>query len=217
MQNPVHDRYARIASLTGAEAEPLVTLFEAIACTEGWQPGGQLRAHRESSVYFGVSVAGELAGGMQVLRADAAGRFPFHAVWPEVVLEAPCRTAHVCVLAIRPERRGHLRLFWPLLIELWRFCVARDIAAIVIEATPPMLARYRRLGFDLAVIGALRPHWGEDCYLCRADATMVAGAVLTRAVRSPAFRSLAIRAMRPLADASRADNVDCAEAAAVPS
>ena len=95
--------------------------------------------------------------------------------------------------------------------------MARGIEAIVIEATPPMLARYRRLGFDLTVIGELRPHWGEDCYLCQADATLVAGAMLRRAVRSPAFRAIVTEAMRPLASSVCVANVDCAEDILVPS
>ena len=199
------------------EVEALIALFEAIAEKEGWQPGGQLRAHQNASTYFAAYVGEELAGGMQIVLPAPGEPFPFHAVWPDV--QAPCHTAHVAVLAVRPERRGHLRLFWPLLVELWRFCVAHRLESIVIEATPSMLARYRRLGFDLTVIGALRLHWGEACCLCRADATAVEGAVLTQAVRSPAFRTLVHQAMQPLAQAVHggADISDCAQEAAVPS
>ncbi len=210
------------------EVEALIALFEATAEKEGWQPGGQLRAHLNASTYFAAYVGDELAGGMQIVLPAPGEPFPFHAVWPEASAQAiePCRVAHVAVLAIRAERRGHQRLFWPLLIELWRMCVRQCIQAIVIEATPPMLARYRRLGFELCVIGPLRSHWGEDCYLCRADATMVAGAVLTRAVRSPCFRSLVVQAMRPLVETSGAaaagasecvGAADCAPVVSVPS
>lgn len=204
------------------EVEALIALFEAIAEKEGWRPKDQLRAHQDASSYFGAYVGGELAGGMQIVMPAPGEPFPFHAVWPEASVQAhaPCRVAHVAVLAIKAERRGHQRLFWPLLIELWRMCVRQGVQAIMIEATPSMLARYRRLGFDLRVIGPLRPHWGEECYLCRADATLVAGAVLTRAVRSPAFRSLVSQAMRPFAATigeAGAGAVDCVRDVFVPS
>ena len=155
-------------------------------------------------------VGGELAGGMQVVLPNAAGMLPFQAVWPDVEVIAPCRTAHVPILAIRPEFRGPLRLFWPLCAELWRLCAARGLDSIVIEATPQMLARYRRIGWSLDVIGGLRMHWGEECYLCQADVRAVAGTLLARALRSPGFRSLVCHAARPIR------NADCAPSLALP-
>lgn len=193
-----------------SEAEALIDLFEAIARQEGWQPGEHLRTHSEQSAYFAAYVGGEVAGGMQVVVPDTQGRLPFQAVWPEVVLDAPCRTAHVPILAIRPQFRGPLRLFWPLCVELWRFCAVHNLDTIVIEATPSMLARYRRIGWTLDVVGELRMHWGEACYLCRADVQAVAGAILLRAVRSSAFRTLVLQAMRPLGD------TDCVLGLALP-
>ena len=92
----------------------MATFFERIARQEGWQPGGQLRAHGNASIYFAAYVDGELAGGMQVVLPAPGEPFPFHGVWPEV-REASSRILHVAVLAVQPERRGHLRLFWPLL------------------------------------------------------------------------------------------------------
>lgn len=202
-----------VAHLTGDAAEPLITMFEAIARKEGWQPGEQLRAHRDVSVYFGIYVEGELAGGMQVVLPDAAGRFPFHAVWPEAAVEVPCRTAHVAVLAVRSELRGNLRLFWPLCVELWRFCVDRGIETLVLEATPAMRARYCRLGWPLRQIGETRTHWGEPCVLTAMNVQAVGGAMLTRAVRSPAFRTLILEAMRPLAEHSGRTVNNCVPAA----
>ena len=182
------------------DVDRIIALFELIAQQEGWQPGDQLRAHRDASVDFGVSVEGELAGGMQVVLPDEAGRFPFHTVWSEAAVEAPCRTAHVAVLAVRSELRGNLRLFWPLCVELWRFCVARGIETLVLEATPAMRARYCHLGWPLQQIGEMRSHWGEPCVLTAMNVQAVGGAMLTRAVRSPAFRTLIMEAMRPLVE-----------------
>ena len=38
------------------DKELVIQLFEGIAAAEQWQPGDQLRAHVERSVYFGVWV-----------------------------------------------------------------------------------------------------------------------------------------------------------------
>ena len=59
-------------------------------------------------------------------------------------------------------------------MELWRSCEAQGITELWLEATPPTLAVYRRLGFPLKVVGELRTHWGEDCYLCRMGVAEVA-------------------------------------------
>ena len=107
--------------------EALIALFEAIAQEEGWQPGEQLRAHQDALCLLRrVHVDGTLAGGMQVTVAGwGKDSLPFQAVWPDADASAPCRTAHVPILAIRPEFRGPLRLFWPLCVELWRFCTVQ--------------------------------------------------------------------------------------------
>ena len=152
---------------------------------------------------------------MQVVLPDAAGRFPFHAVWPEAAVEVPCRAAHVAVLAVRAELRGNLRLFWPLCVELWRFCISREIETLVLEATPAMRDRYCRLGWPLRQIGETRTHWGEPCVLTAMSVQAVGGAMLTRAVRSPAFRTLILEAMRPLADRADCALNNCVQAHAV--
>ena len=116
---------------------------------------------------------------------------------------------------MRSELRGNLRLFWPLCVELWRFCVAREIETLVLEATPAMRARYCRLGWPLRQIGEARTHWGEPCVLTAMSVQAVGGAMLTRAVRSPAFRSLILEAMRPLADRADCALNNCVQAHAV--
>ena len=100
------------------------------------------------------------------------------------------------VLALQSRYRNRPSLFWSLCAELWRFLVAEGMEAVILEATPAMLARYCRLGFPLERIGELRLHWGEDCYLCRMDLRMVAGAMLMQAGKSPIYRTHVGKAAR---------------------
>jgi hypothetical protein len=177
------------------EIESLMRLFEQVAEEEGWQPEGQLRAERPTARYLALTVGGELAGGLQVVLPDTAGCLPYLAVWPETAV--PGRTAHATVLAVRREHRGRPSLFWLLCSEAWRLCVMEGIDGLVIEATPDMLRRYRRVGWPLEVVGDLRTHWGEKCYLCRMDVCALAGTMLVRALRSPMYRDMVARAIRP--------------------
>jgi hypothetical protein len=184
-----------VVPLTGAgEIESLLGLFEQVAAEEGWQPGGQLRAERPTALYLGIAVGGELAGGLQVVLPDAAGCLPYLSVWPEVIV--PGRTAHATVLAVRREHRGRPALFWLVCSEAWRLCAQEGIDGLTLEATPDMLQRYRRVGWPLEVIGDLRMHWGEECYLCRMDVCTLAGTMLVRALRSPMYRDMVVRAIR---------------------
>lgn len=116
-------------------------------------------------------------------------------MWPDADL-AGAVTAHVTILALERPYRGRPGLFGPLCVELWRWCHDRNVAQIVIEATPPTLRLYRRLGWPLEVIGELRPHWGEECYLCRMGVRQVAEALADRAGRSPSYRLLVEQAYR---------------------
>ena len=190
------EQEVQIVPLQDAQIEPLLRLFEEIAQEEGWQPGEQLRASQDTSHYFAVYAGNVLAGGMQLALPQKDQPFAFQSVWPDVRLDAAEQTAHVAVLAIHPAFRGHRRLFWPLCVELWRCCVLHGVTRIVIEATPSMLARYRRIGFDLDIVGDLRLHWGEECYLCQAQVQAVAGSMLMRSLRSPMYRALVSQAMR---------------------
>ena len=56
-----------VSVLSPWQAELLLALFESVARQEGWQPGGQIRAYREHSVYFAASVGEELAGGLHLV------------------------------------------------------------------------------------------------------------------------------------------------------
>ena len=71
------------------------------------------------------------------------------------------------------------------------------------EATPATLKLYQRLGWPLEIIGDLRPHWGEGCYLCRMDVQDVAAALALKAQKSQTYRLLVEQAYRPGVTACR--------------
>ncbi|MGC4044840.1 MAG: hypothetical protein QM758_13690 [Armatimonas sp.] len=183
------------------EAEPVVQLFEGIANLEGWQPGDQLRAHTERSIYFGAFDANRLVGGLQLVASDQAGRFSSHEVWPEIPLaDKAMPTLHAAVLAVIPEFRGRdgAAAFWSLGIVLWRHCVENGVKAVYLEATPKMLRCYRLLGWPLEVIGELREHWGEPCYPCQLSVRDVAGSLAERSLRSTTYRGIFTAAIQPV-------------------
>ena len=149
----------------GAETDALIGSFERIAAELAWQPVDQLRAYQGVALHLAVRVGEELAGGLQVVLGSGEADLPYRRVWPEAGA-AGASAAHVTILALEKPYRGHPGLFGPLCVELWRHCDAGNIGQIVIEATPVTLRLYRRLGWPLKVIGDLRLHWGEECYLC---------------------------------------------------
>ena len=178
------------------ECEELLAYLEAVAREQGWLPGTAMRNYPDTARYIALRENGVLAGGLQLVLPGPDGIRSYHAVWPEVIISNPSRTAHVTVLALLARYRNRPALFWSLCAELWRFLIAEDIEAVILEATPAMLARYCRLGFPLERIGDLREHWGEECYLCRMDLRMVAGAMLMQAGKSPIYRTLVGKAAR---------------------
>jgi len=100
------------------EQERLTALFERIAAMEGWQPEDALRRYGERSVYLAASLNGEIQGGAQLVLPDAAGGLPGRDVWPEVDQTGEGPAAHVAVLALLPQARGHASLFGRLCVEL---------------------------------------------------------------------------------------------------
>lgn len=174
----------------------LLALFERIAHEQGWRPGDALGAHCDRSAYFAARVGGLLAGGLQLVLPRAGLPLPCRAVWPEAgVAGEPdaldgVGTAEVLILALLPQCRGRHGLLWPLCVAMWRLCVAEGVTSLLLEATPPTLAVYRRLGFPLEVVGGLREHWGEDCYLCRMGVREVAEALAAKAARSRTYREV---------------------------
>ena len=191
------DGEIKVAALApGAETDALIGLFERVAGELSWQPEGQLRACLDSAWHLGILAGEELAGGLQAVsgKGDA---LPSRRVWPEVETGGAA-TAHVTILALERQYRGRPRLFGCLCVELWRRCVATGMGQIVIEATPPTLRLYRRLGWPLRIIGDLRPHWGEECYLCCMGVQAVGDALAAKAERSGSYRALVDQAYRDL-------------------
>ncbi len=187
----------RVVRLTRPEEiETLVHLFEEVANSEGWQPEGALRLHQKRSVYLAMLVQGELAGGLQLVLTSAGNTLPYQTLWQEVTIGTSRRCAHVLVLALAERFRGRSFLFWPLVIEMWRFCVGAGIAILFLEVTPRVLPLYRRLGWPLVIQGALRRHWGEECFLCTLGINEVAQALLQRAERSDSYRRILAQAFR---------------------
>jgi len=189
---------AQVVSLApGAETDALIGFFGRIAAELAWQPGDQLCLYQDAALHLAVRVGEELAGGLQVIIGAGEAGMPYRRVWPEAGT-AGAATAHVTILALEKKYRGHPGLFGPLCVELWRCCSDRNIERIVIEATPPTLRLYRRLGWPLKIIGELRPHWGEECYLCAMGVREVADALAAKAGRARSYRALVDQASRGL-------------------
>ena len=180
------------------EKAELLGVFKLISQELGWQPGEWLDTSPATAHYIAVNVGEELAGGLQIVLPSVQGELPYVGVWPEVILSAPCRTAHVTILALSQKYRGKQGLFWSLCIEMWRFCTEQGMDTLVLEATPSMMERYRKLKWPLESIGDLRLHWGEECYLCQMDLRTAAGAMLIQAQRSPSYRTLIGKAARSI-------------------
>ncbi len=184
---------ASVVRLDGQTEEVghLVTALEQIAADLSWQPGQQLREYQAQAVHFAAYADGVLAGGMQLVPATLSQTLPCELVWPEVTLPRRDRTAHIAIMALRPEHRGTAGLLWPLCIAMWRYCAAHSLTDISLEVTPDLYRLYRRLGWPLEIVGSLRPHWGEDtCYLCRMGVAEVAGEMMIRATQASTYRSI---------------------------
>lgn len=184
-----------VALAPGAEVDALIEFFARIAAELSWQPGDQLGVYQDAALHLAVWVGEELAGGLQVVMGAGEAGMPYRRVWPEAGRDETA-TAHVTILALEKRFRGQPGLFGPLCVELWRCCRAANVERIVIEATPPTLRLYRRLGWPLKIIGGLRPHWGEECYLCAMGVREVADALAARAERASSYRVLVDQAHR---------------------
>jgi len=188
----------RVVRLTSPnDVTVLRVALERIAAELSWQPGDQLQAYQAAALHLAVRVGEELAGGLQVVLGAGEADLPYRSVWSEVEV-AGTAAAHVTILALERKYRGRPGLFGPLCVELWRCCIDRNIGQIVIEATPPTLRLYRRLGWPLRIIGDLRPHWGEECYLCCMGVREVADALAGKAERACSYRALVEQARRGL-------------------
>lgn len=191
----------RIVSLTTPdEAETLVCVLEEIAQELGWQPGNSLRHHLADAYHVAVLVGETVVGGLQAALGAPTGTQSHQGVWHDVHLPDPLGVLHVTMLALKEDQRGQPHLFGSLCVELWRLCVASGVHTILLEATPPTLRVYRRLGWPLEIIGDLRLHWGEECCLCRMGVQEVADVLKCKARCAVSFRALVQQAYRSQPD-----------------
>lgn len=185
-----------VTFLYDCEIETLIRVFEEIATEEGWQPDGQIREYGSNSVFFAALVDGQIAGGLKLVVANGRDPMPASHVWPEIELRDRTDVAHAAILALKSEYRGHDGLFGSLCVEMWRYCVASRIKEIYLECVPKNLTLYRRIGWPLEVVGKLRTHWGEKCYLCRMGTDDVARSLCDKALRSEGTSKLVSQASR---------------------
>ena len=188
MRKPREESAVRLCD--PGESVRLIEVLEGIAAELSWQPGEQLRAYSSIAIHFAAYVDSVVAGGLQLVPASLCETLPCELVWPEVRLPRRAETAHISIMAVRREYRGNAELLWPLCIAMWRYCASHHIADISLEVTPNLYRLYRRLGWPLEIVGSLRPHWGEDCFLCRMGTTEVAGAMVVKAMQSRAYRGI---------------------------
>ena len=197
MNTLLHTDHIEVALLEqGKEVQELLILFQHVAEELTWQPGEFLCSASPSSAHLAGFVGGQLAGGIQIVIQNEEGHLPCQRVWQELEFTKEECLGHVTIMALAPEFRGCPGLFWSLCVELWRYCVAHRIEGIVLETTPRMFHLYRRIGWPLQVIGELRRHWGEDCYLCKMQTIEVAGSLLVKALRSQWYQELVCQACR---------------------
>jgi hypothetical protein len=190
---------ARIGQLwTTDEVDGLIAVFEQIATELSWQPGTQLRDFQGTATHLAILVNDEISGGLQVITGTSADKLPYRRVWPEICALEGVTVAHITILALKKEYRAKFNLFWPLCVELWRHCVAQGATEMRLEATPDTMNLYKRIGWPLEVIGDLRMHWGEPCYLCRMGIVDVAGSMVVRALRSATYQAVLQGMSRPL-------------------
>ena len=177
-----------------SEIRSLLKVFSAIADEEGWQPGNYLETVPTGSIHIALECDGEIVGGLQAVLPDAANKLPCHNVWPEVLL--PKHSIHVTIIAIKPEFRGRIELFWAICQDLWTYCADTNTKTILLECTPPMFAIYKRLGLPLQTVSEPRVHWGEMCFLTSVETVVVAGSVVMKARKSEVFRRLVLDALQ---------------------
>jgi hypothetical protein len=178
------------------EIEALVNVFQDVVAEKGWQPEGALSLYRDWSFYFGLEVRGQFAGGLQLELPDATGSLSCQSIWPEVNIGPSHRCAHVTILALNRAFRGQGRLFWHVVVEMWRYCVGKGINRLFIEVSPRILPLYLRLGWPLQAQGEARLHWGAPTYLRTLGIPEVAEAILRRAEHSPYYQQIIAQAFR---------------------
>ena len=185
------DDHVRVVQMTSPEeTDALLTVLEQIARELAWPLGDQLRRGQAYSEHFALTLDDAVIGGLQAVPGSLHPPSPHQAVWPDVAVADPHRTLHVTLMALLPQYRGRAFLFWPLCVDLWRYCIAEGLDTILLETTPATLRFYRRIGWPLETIGELRPHWGEECVLCRMDVREAEAIICRKAGRAASYQAL---------------------------
>lgn len=195
------DDHVRVVQMTSPEeGDTLLTVLEQIAREFAWPLGNALRQAQSGAQHFALTLDGAVIGGLQAVPGSLRPS-PHQAVWPDVAVADPHRTLHVTLMALLPQYRGRAFLFWPLCVELWRYCIAEGFEAILLETTPATLRFYRRIGWPLEEIGDLRPHWEEECLLCRMDVQEAGAIVCRKAGRTASYQALVQQGYRTVEEA----------------
>ncbi|MDE2125256.1 MAG: GNAT family N-acetyltransferase [Armatimonadetes bacterium] len=178
------------------EIDALLGLFDEVVAERDWQPGDALGCDQYRSAYFGLLVNDELAGGLQIAFPDRTGGLSCQHVWPDVPTGPNGRCAHVELLVVHKPFRGRASLYWHLVAETWRYCVAEGVTRLYIETNPRTYALYRRIGWPLQIQGEPRLHWGAQTYLCTLEMAEVAKSILCRAANSEHYHDVVMQAFR---------------------
>src|SRR5262245_17021695 len=178
---------ALTAAAHGSQVAQIHALFEQTAVEMAWQPGDQITAYPESSIYFAFEESGQIQGAVQLVRGGTREGLPVLTVWPELNLAGRRDVADVALVALRKDLRGRRHLYWALYAAMWRYCVRSGIAELWMEVPHEKLASYRGLGWPLVVEGPLRMHWEEPCFPCRVSVRGVGEAMIARARQGGTF------------------------------
>jgi hypothetical protein len=186
-----------ISSVTEAhEREALLCLFHRVAHEKGWRPGEDVGRETAHSWFIAAELNGGLVGGIEVRQRDEAGTLPIYCTWPELIPAVTLPTAELVLLALTPNARGNRTLLWMLCVEMWRECLALGLKQLLVAVPLPNYRVYRRLGWDLEIVGPERFHWGEPCLPCLMDLSATGVAVLALAGRDASLHFVADQALR---------------------
>jgi len=190
---------ARVDLLTYAnhkeEIERMLCLFEKIAGEKSWLPENELRAYPKNSVWFALYLDNKLAGALHLVLGNSDEGLPCMTVWPELDLRGRDNVGNIALIAFDKKHRGY-NLFWLVCVEMWRFCVRRNIVELWVEATTTNIGIYRKLGWPLEIKGELRKHWGEACYPCRMLVSEIEQIALGRARNSLRYKKIIEQSQR---------------------
>ena len=161
---------------TDAERAAAYRLRYEQVVAHGWAPREALAPGAESDGYDAealhvVAWHGDAAAGTVRLVLPAPGRrLPVEAAF-ELDVEPAGAVVEAGRLVVAPELRGDPahRIWGALFAHAWLSLRERGFSVLAGAASPRMVARLRALGLPFEILGAARPHWGEDRHPVRLD------------------------------------------------